>query len=144
MFTTEKTPFEIGKAVIFREGKDATVIGCGALLHNALKAAEELSKEGIEAEVINCHTIKPLDAETVLNSVKKTGAIISVEEHQIAGGLGSAVAEMLAQNFPAPQEFIGVHDRFGESGEANELIEALGMGVKDIKAAVIKVIKRKK
>ena len=143
IFTTDKTPFEIGKAVIFREGKDATIVGCGALLHNALIAAEELSKEGIEVEVINSHTVKPLDAETILNSIKKTGAVVSVEEHQIAGGLGSAVAETLAQNFPAPQEFIGVRDRFGESGEANELIEALGMGVKDIKAAVIKVIKRK-
>ena len=151
VFTTKETPFEIGKAVIFRDpsissgrAADVTVIGCGALLHNALMAAEELSKEGIEAEVINCHTVKPLDAETILNSVKKTGAIVSVEEHQIAGGLGSAVAEMLAQNFPAPQEFIGVHDRFGESGEASELIEALGMGVKDIKAAIINAIKRKK
>ena len=103
-----------------------------------------INDQNFEAEVINCHTVKPLDAETILNSVKKTGAIVSVEEHQIAGGLGSAVAEMLAQNFPAPQEFIGVHDRFGESGEASELIEALGMGVKDIKAAIINAIKRKK
>ena len=144
VFTTEETPFEIGKANILRVGKDATVIGCGSLLYNALIAAEELSKDKIDVEVINCHTIKPLDAETILSSVKKTSAIVSVEEHQIMGGLGSAVAEMLAQNFPAPQELIGVRDRFGESGEAGELIEALGMGVKDIKAAIIKVIKRKK
>ncbi len=143
IFTTEKTLFEIGKAVVLREGKDVTIVGCGALLYNALIAAEELSKDKIDIEVLNCHTVKPLDAETILSSVKKTGAIVSVEEHQIMGGLGSAVAEMLAQNFPAPQEFIGVRDRFGESGEANELIEALGMGVKDIKAAIIKVIKRK-
>ncbi|MDO8743003.1 MAG: transketolase C-terminal domain-containing protein [Candidatus Azambacteria bacterium] len=151
IFTTDKTPFVIGKAIVFRDpsinsgrAADATIVGCGALLYNALIAAEELSKEGIEVEVINSHTIKPLDIETILNSVKKTGAIVSVEEHQIIGGLGSAIAETLAQNFPAPQEFIGVHDRFGESGEANELIEALGMGVKDIKAAVTKVINRKK
>ncbi len=143
IFTTEKTLFEIGKAVVLREGKDVTIVGCGALLYNALIAAEELSKDKIDIEVLNCHTVKPLDAETILSSVKKTGAIVSVEEHQIMGGLGSAVAEMLAQNFPAPQEFIGVRDRFGESGEANELIEALVMGVKDIKAAIIKVIKRK-
>lgn len=151
VFTTEKTPFEIGKAIIFRDpsinsgrAADVTIAGCGMLLYNALVAAEELSKEGIEAEVINSHTVKPLDTETILNSVKKTGAIVTVEEHQIMAGFGSAVAEMLAQNFPAPQEFIGVRDRFGESGEPDELIEALGMGVKDIKAAVLKVIRRKK
>ena len=107
IFTTEKTPFEIGKAIVLREGKDVTIIGCGILLYNALVAAEELSKEGIEAEVINSHTIKPLDIETILNSIKKTDAVVTVEEHQIAGGLGSAIAEMLAQNFPTPQEFIG-------------------------------------
>ncbi|MCX6813812.1 MAG: transketolase family protein [Candidatus Azambacteria bacterium] len=144
VFTTDKTPFEIGKAIVFREGKDVTIAGCGILLYNVLVAAEELSKEGIEAEVINSHTIKPLDAETILNSIKKTRAIVTVEEHQIMGGFGSAVAEALSQYFPAPQEFIGVRDRFGESGEPDELIEALGMGVKDIKAAVLKVIKRKK
>jgi len=143
VFTTEKTPFEIGKALILREGKDVTIIGCGALLYNALVAAEELSKEGIEAEVINSHTVKPLDIETILNSVKKTKAIVTVEEHQIMGGFGSAVAEALSQHFPVPQEFIGVCDRFGESGEPDELIEAFGMGVKDIKKAILKVIKRK-
>ena len=143
VFTTDKTPFEIGKAIIFREGKDVTIAGCGMLLYNALIAAEELSKEGIEAEVINSHTVKPLDTENILNSVKKTGAIVTVEEHQIMGGFGSAVAEVLSQYFPVPQEFIGVSDRFGESGEPDELIEALGMGVKDIKAAALKVIKRK-
>ncbi|MDO8574869.1 MAG: transketolase C-terminal domain-containing protein [bacterium] len=143
VFTTEKTPFEIGKATIFRTGKDVTIIGCGMLLYNALIAAEELSKEGIEATVINSHTIKPLDVATILNSVKETKAVVTVEEHQVAGGLGSAVAEVLAQHFPAPQEFIGVHDRFGESGEPDELIEAFGMGVKDIKAAALRVIKRK-
>ncbi len=143
VFTTDKTPFEIGKAIVFREGKDVTIAGCGALLYNALVAAEELSKEGIEAEVINSHTVKPLDMETILNSIKKTKAIVTVEEHQIMGGFGSAIAEALSQHFPAPQEFIGVRDRFGESGESDELIEALGMGVKDIKAAAIKVIKRK-
>ncbi len=143
VFTTDKTPFEIGKAIVLREGKDVTIAGCGALLYNALVAAEELSKEGIEAEVINSHTVKPLDMETILNSIKKTKAIVTVEEHQIMGGFGSAIAEALSQHFPAPQEFIGVCDRFGESGEPDELIEALGMGVKDIKAAAIKVIKRK-
>ena len=143
VFTTEKTPFEIGKAIILREGKDATIISCGMLLYNALIAAEELSKEGIEATVINSHTVKPLDIETIVNSIKETKAAVTVEEHQIAGGLGSAIAEALSQHFPAPQEFVGVHDRFGESGEPDELVEAFGMGVKDIKAAILRVIKRK-
>ena len=143
VFTTEKTPFEIGKAITLRNGKDVTIVGCGMLLYNALLAAEELSKEGIEATVINSHTIKPLDVTTILNSVKETKAVVTVEEHQVFGGLGSAVAEMLSQHFPAPQEFIGVHDRFGESGEPDELIEAFGMGVKDIKAAILRVIERK-
>lgn len=143
IFTTEKTPFEVGKAIILRNGKDITIIGCGMLLYNALSAAVELSKEGIEATVINSHTIKPLDIMTILNSVKETKAVVTVEEHQMAGGLGSAVAEALSQHFPAPQEFIGVHDRFGESGEPDELIEHFGLGVKDIKAAALRVIKRK-
>ena len=143
VFTTDKTPFEIGKAIILRSGKDATIVGCGILLYNALLAAEELAKEGIEVAVINSHTVKPLDIETILSSVKETKAVVTVEEHQIIGGLGSAVAEALAKNFPAPQEFIGVNDRFGESGEPFELIEKLGMGVEDIKEAVKRVIKRK-
>jgi transketolase len=143
VFTTEETPFEIGKAVIFREGRDAAIIGCGSLLYNALLAAEELSKEGIEAMVINSHTIKPLDEKTIIEAAQKCGAIVSVEEHQVMGGLGSAIAEVLAKNYPVPQEFIGVQDRFGESGEPNELIEAFGMGVGSIKEAVKKVLARK-
>src|SRR3989344_5686564 len=150
VFTTLKTPFEIGKAIVLRNPSinsgqvaDVTIVGCGMLLYNVLIAAEELSKEGIEATVINSHTIKPLDIATILNSIKETKAVVTVEEHQVAGGLGSAVAEALSQHFPAPQEVIGVHDRFGESGEPDELIEAFGMGVKDIKAAVLRVIKRK-
>jgi len=113
------------------------------LLYNAIVAAEELSKEGIECEVINSHTVKPLDEKTIINSVRKTGAVVSIEEHQIAGGLGSAVAECLARNYPVPQEFIGVQDRFGESGIPDELIEKFGMGTESIKEAVRKVVKRK-
>ncbi len=147
VFTTRETPFEIGKAIILREsppaGGDAAIIGCGMLLYNALIAAEELSKEGIECMVINSHTVKPLDEKTIIEAAKKTGAVVSVEEHQIAGGLGSAIAESLARNYPVPQEFVGTHDRFGESGEPDELIEAFGMGVNSIKEAVKKVIKRK-
>lgn len=143
VITTVKTPFRIGRAEIFREGKDASIIGCGMLMYNALMAAEELSKEGIDCEVINSHTVKPLDVDTIVASAKKTGAVVSVEEHQVHGGLGSAIAEALAKNHPVPQEFIGVQDRFGESGNPDELIEAFGMGINSIKEAVKKVIKRK-
>lgn len=153
VFTTKETPFEIGRAEILRScgpssqdssgRQSCTIVGCGMLLYNALQAAEELSKEGIECEVINSHTVKPLDEKTIIQSAKKTGAVVSVEEHQVNGGLGSAIAECLAKNYPAPQEFIGVQDRFGESGEPSELIEAFGMGVGAIKEAVKKVIFRK-
>lgn len=143
VFTTAETPFEIGRAEIFREGKDVAIIGCGSLLYNALMAAEELSKEGIECTVVNNHTIKPIDAKTITEVAQATGAVVTVEEHQINAGLGSAVAEVLAKNHPVPQEFVGVQDRFGESGEPGELIEAFGMGVSHIKEAVKKVISRK-
>ena len=143
VMTTEETPFEIGQAEIFKEGKDVTLIGCGPLVYEALKAAEELAKEGIEAEVINNHTIKPMDKETILESVKKTGCVVTIEEHQAAGGMGSAVSEILSQNHPAPMEIIGVKDRFGESGEPHQLLEKFGLTAKDIIEAVRKVIKRK-
>ena len=144
VFTTPETPFEIGRAEIFRDGKDAAIIGCGMLLYNALVAAEELSKEGIECMVINSHTVKPLDEKTIIEAAQKCGAVISVEEHQINGGLGSAIAECLSRNYPVPQEFIGVQNRFGESGDPSELIEKFGMGVSSIKEAVKKAIQRKK
>lgn len=143
VFTTADTPFEIGRAEILRDGKDVTIIGCGMLLYNALVAAGELSKEGIECVVINSHTVKPLDAKTIIESAQKTGAVVSVEEHQVNGGLGSAVAELLSKNFPVPQEFIGLQDRFGESGTAEELIQACGLGVTHIKDAVKKAVSRK-
>ncbi len=143
VFTTAGTPFQIGKAEIYREGSDCTIIGCGMLLYNALIAAEELSKEGIECSVINNHTIKPLDTETIISAARTSGAVVSVEEHQVNGGLGSAIAETLSKNYPVPQEFIGVQDRFGESGTADELIEACGLGVAHIKEAVKKSIARK-
>ena len=144
VFTTEDTPFQIGKAEVFRNGKDVALIACGPLLHNALLAAEALSKEGIECCVINNHTIKPLDEKTIIEAVKACGAVVTIEEHQIAGGMGSAVAELLAQHSPTPQEFVGVHDRFGESGTPSELIEALGMGVGAIQEAARCAVRRKK
>ena len=143
VMTTEETPFEIGKAEVFREGNDVTLIGCGPLAHEALKAAEELAKEGISAEVINNHTIKPMDKETILKSVKKTGCVVTIEEHQAAGGMGSAVSEILSQNYPVLMEIIGIQDRFGESGEPKELLEKFGLTSKNIIEAVKKVIKRK-
>lgn len=149
VFTTENTPFEIGKAECFWEPKnknklDCAIIACGPLVYNALSAAKDMEeKENLSICVINNHTIKPLDEKTIISATKKAGAIVTVEEHQIAGGMGSAVAELLAKNYPVPMEFIGVQDRFGESGTPNELIERLGMGIESIKKAVKKAIKRK-
>lgn len=149
LLTTVETPFAIGKASILYDPSlgghepQATLFACGILTHNALIAAKELETEGIFVMVVNSPSIKPLDSEMIIATAKKAGAVVSIEEHQIAGGFGSTIAEVLAQNYPVPQEFIGAHDRFGESGEASELIEAFGMGVSSIKAAVKKVIARK-
>jgi len=142
-FTTEETPFEIGKALVFREGKDCTVVAAGPQVYYALQAADELSKEGIDCEVINLVSVKPLDEETLIKSVKKTGCIVSAEEHQITGGVGSAVAECLSRNHPVPQEFVGMPDHFGESGEPMELTAKWGMDSKAIVKAVKNVLKRK-
>ena len=146
VFTTEETPFAIGKAEIFFKPKnpEVAIIGCGPLLHNALLAARDLEKENIGAMVINNHTVKPLDEKTLLSAAKKCGAVVTVEEHQTLGGLGGAIAELLAKKFPVPMEFIGLQDVFGESGDPDALIEKYKMGVKDIKLAVKKVLKRKK
>jgi transketolase len=143
LFTTDDTPFEIGRAQIFREGKDVTIAAAGPQVYYALEAANELAKEGIEAEVINVASVKPLDEKTLVKSVKKTGCIVTAEEHQITGGVGSAVAEALSRNYPVPQEFVGMPDHFGESGEQAELIKKWGMDSKAIIAAAKKVIKRK-
>jgi len=146
VFTTLDSPFQIGKAEIFwdcEDKPDVAIIGCGPVLHNAILAAADLEKEGIKVRVINNHTIKPMDVETIIKAAQDAGVVVTVEEHQIAGGMGSAVAEILAQNLPVPIEFVGVKDRFGESGEPNELIEIFGMGVSHIKEAAKKVISRK-
>lgn len=143
VFTTEKTPFTIGKATVFRDGKDVAIIACGPLVHRALRAAEELKKEKIDVMVVNSATVKPLDEKTTLAAAKTCGAIVTVEEHQVTGGLGGAVAEFLAKTLPTPIEFIGVQNRFGESGDPNELIEHFGMGVTHIKDAVRRALKRK-
>ncbi len=145
VITTEESPFEIGKANLLRdpEKPQVAVIACGPLVYNALMAAEELAKEGIEVSVLNNHTIKPMDESAVAAAADKAGAVVTVEEHQVNGGMGSAVAEVLAKKRPAPIEFIGVQDRFGESGEPNELIEHFGMGISRIKEVVKKALKRK-
>lgn len=141
--TTKDSPFKIGKANVLREGDDATIIACGPLVYNALLAAIHLAKEEINVMVINSHTIKPLDEATVIAAAKKTGAVVTVEEHQIAGGLGSAVAECLAKFYPVPMEFIGMPDSFGESGPPTELIKKFGMDEVAIIKAIKQVIKRK-
>ena len=144
VFTTKSTPFRIGRAEILREGKDITIIACGPLVYDSLIAAEKLAKKGIDVEVINNHTIKQIDKETIIRTAKKTKAVVTVEDHQAMGGMGSAVAEVLAKNYPAPIEMIGVQDKWGESGEAEELIEKYDLGVNAIIKAVKKVLRRKK
>jgi len=148
VITTEDTPFNVGRAEIFWEPKlnskpICVIIACGSLVGNALLAARELEDEDIPVIVLNNHTIKPINAEKIIEVVKKTGRVVTVEEHQIAGGMGSAVAEILAQNFPVLQEFVGIADVFGESGSPQALIEKYGLSVKNIKEAVKKIIKRK-
>lgn len=143
MFTGEKTPFQLGKAETFREGQDVTIIACGIMVWEALTAAEKLEEKGISAKVINNHTIKPIDEEAIVNAAMATNAIVTAEEHQVHGGLGGAVAEVLAKNYPAPIEFVGMKDEFGASGEPDELREHFGFTWKEIYASVLKVIERK-
>jgi transketolase len=145
VFTTDKTPFKIGKANFFWEDKDPKVamIACGPLLYEAIKAAKELAKLKIGSLVINCHTVKPIDKQAIVHAAKISGAVVTVEEHQVAGGLGSAVSEVLSHAFPVPIEFIGIHDSFGESGKAKELLQKYKMTKADILSAAKKVIRRK-
>ena len=144
VFTDEKTPMEFGRANTLINGSDATVIACGLQVWEAILAEEILAKEGISVRVVNMHTIKPLDKEAVLKAARETGAIVTAEDHQIHGGLGGAVAEVLAQACPTPQEFVAVRDTFGESGKGEELMKKYGVAKDDIVAAVKKVIQRKK
>lgn len=143
IITTQDSPFEVGKANIIKEGKDVALIGCGPILYNGIKAAIELEKENISVLVINNHTIKPIDSATIIWAAEMTGAVVTLEEHQVSGGMGSAVAEELVKSHPVPIEMIGMPNSFGESGSPEELIEKYGMGVESIKQAIKKVIKRK-
>ena len=144
IMTTSDTPFQIGKANVFWKSGEPQValFATGPLVHNALLAARELEKENIAVSVVNVHTLKPLDSE-IVSLARETGAVVTVEEHQINGGLGGAIAELLAREHPTPIEFIGMHNEFGQSGEAKELIEHYGMGVSHIVAAAQRVISRK-
>lgn len=143
IFVKPDAKFIIGKADVLIEGTDVTIIACGHLVWQSILAAQELAAKGISAEVINMHTIKPLDQEAILTSVRKTKCVVTAEEHMLNGGLGDAVANVLARNFPSPQEYVGVDDKFGESGTPDELMVKYGLTSPNIVVAVEKVLQRK-
>jgi transketolase len=141
---TKEEDFKIGKAQHFSEGTDITIFACGHLVWNAIQAGALLQEKGLSVEVINIHTIKPLDEEAVLASIKKTNCAVTAEEHNIIGGLGDAIAQCAAKNFPIPIEYVGTKDTFGESGKPVELLKKYGLDVSDIVTAAEKAINRKK
>lgn len=146
VITTEDTPFEIGKAQLFFDTKgpaDVLVVATGALVHRAIVVANLFEDQGLNVKVLNLHTIKPLDRDSIIRYTKEAGAVVTVEEHQVHGGMGSAVAELLASEYPVPIEFVGVQDQFGQSGTPDELVEYYGMDEKAIREAIQRVIKRK-
>jgi transketolase len=142
-FTPADQVFEIGKAIVMKEGKDVSIFATGHLVWKALHAANELQAQGIDAEVINIHTIKPLDEEAVLKSVSKTGCAVSAEEHQLNGGLGDSIAQLLGRKMPKPLEMVGVHDSFGESGTPEELLTKYGLDAPDVVKAALAAIARR-
>lgn len=142
IFTSEYK-FEIGKGILMQEGTDVTIIATGHLVWKAIEAIKNLEEQGISCELINIHTIKPLDEEIILDSVSKTRCVVTAEEHQRNGGLGDSVSQLLSRKMPLSQEYVAVNDKFGESGKPEELLDKYGMGTKDIEAAVQNVIKRK-
>lgn len=141
--TTEKTPFRLGAGQIFTDGSDLTIIATGSMVYEALIAAKDLAKSKVKARVISLATIKPLDEKLIIDSAKKTNAIVTCEEHQVHGGLGGAVSELLAGKYPVPIEFVGMMDQFGESGPPQELLEKFGMKAKNIVEAAKTVLRRK-
>jgi transketolase len=143
VFMPTDQPFEIGKGIVLNEGTDVTIVATGHLVWESLQAAEKLESEGISVEVINIHTIKPLDEESILKSISKTGCIVTAEEHNKFGGLGESVARCLAENNPIPQEFVAVNDTFGESATPSQLMEKYNINDKAVVNAVMKVLKRK-
>lgn len=142
-FTPENEAFEIGKAYKLNDGKDVTILACGHLVWEALLAAEELEKDGVTADVINVATIKPLDYDTILESIKKTGCVVTAEEHFIFGGMGEMIAGLLASHLPAPLEFVAIADKFGQSGTPAELMKAYGLDAEHIVAAARRAVSRK-
>ncbi|MBI2854502.1 MAG: transketolase family protein [Chloroflexi bacterium] len=140
IITNEQDPFEIGKATIVRQGRDVVLVACGVLVAEALAAAQALVADGVESYVINMHTVKPLDEATLLTAARTAGAVVTAEEHQINGGLGSAVAQVLARNFPCPMEMVAVSDVFGESGEPEDLKEKYGLTWKHIRDKALDLI----
>ena len=143
LYDGRENEIEIGKGIVNRQGSDVAIIACGVLVSEALKAAEKLASEGIEATVVDMHTIKPLDSSLIDNLVTQTGAIVTAEDHSVIGGLGGAVAEYLAKNKPCVLEMVGVQDRFGESGQADEMLEMLGLNSKYIAEAAKRAISRR-
>jgi len=143
-FTAENQVFEIGKAQQLAEGKDVTIIACGHMVWMAVEAAKALAERGVEVDLINMHTIKPLDEEAVIRSIKKTGCVVTAEEHQINGGLGDSIANVASRHFPVPHEYVAVMDTFGESGTPKQLLQKYGLTTENIIAAAEKAIARKK
>ncbi len=144
MITTEKTPFRVGKAEVYRFGSDISIFSCGPMVYEALIAAKELESKGIDARVVNMHTVKPIDERMIIKAAKETGGIVTAEEHQVAGGFGSAIAEVIVENYPVPIKRVGILDRFGESGEPDELMVEFNLKSTDIIKAVENVMKRMK
>ena len=144
IITDHKDTYKIGKAVRMAEGSDVTIIGTGIMVQEALKAQEELKKQGISARLINLHTVNPIDREEIIKAARETGAIVTAEEHTVVGGMGSAVSEVLAENCPVPMRMVGMKDCFGESGDALELMKYLGFSAEGIVKAALEVLKLKK
>jgi len=142
--TGKDTPFTFGKGEIFAEGTDLTIIACGVMVYEALRARTTLAERGIAARVVDLHTVKPIDRELILRCARETGALVTAEEHQVNGGLGGAVAEVVVQGAPVPMELVAVHDRFGQSGKPSELMDAFGLRDRDIVAAATRVLQRKR
>jgi transketolase len=143
LITTPDAPFAIGQATVVRDGDDVAIVACGPLLVEALRAAEILARDGIDARVLNNHTIKPLDEATLVAAAEQTGAVVTVEEHQVNGGLGGAVAELLAQHHPVPMDIVGMPDHFGESGAPAELLARWGLTAEDIARRAAVLVRRK-
>ncbi|MCE7954406.1 MAG: transketolase family protein [Bacteroidetes bacterium] len=144
VFIPENMPFEIGKAIVLSEGADVSIFATGHLVWKAIQAGEQLAEMGISAEIINIHTIKPLDEKAVIHSVSKTGCVVTAEEHQLNGGLGDSICQLLSRHLPTPVEMVGVNDSFGESGTPEALLVKYGLDSKNIVEAVTRVMQRKK